>query len=90
MIKDRIFVYVSASKADCIINYCEKNGINLKNIIFDDDVIKYLREAEIKGINSWLLSSTLKDMLGNDSNIIRFQTLFDIENGNSCISDIIN
>lgn len=58
-IEDRILVYEKFSKADCIIEYCEKNNIDLKEVIFVDDVIKYLREAESKGIESWHISSFL-------------------------------
>lgn len=70
MIEDRILVYENFSKADCIIEYCQKNGIDLKNVIFVDDIIKYLREAESKGIESWHISSFLDFYYskGSDSN----------------------
>lgn len=58
-IKDRILVYEKYSKANCIIEYCKKNNIDLKEVIFVDDVIKFLREAESKGIESWHISSFL-------------------------------
>lgn len=59
MIKDRLLVFESFSKADCIIEYCEKTNIDLKDVIYIDDVIKFLREAERKGIQSWHISSFL-------------------------------
>ena len=59
MIKDRILVFESFSKADCIIEYCKKSSIELKDTIYVDDIIKYLREAERKGIESWHISSFL-------------------------------
>lgn len=59
MIKDRVFAYVDLSKVDCIIEYCKKNSIDLNDVIFVDDVIKYLREAEQKGIDAWHISSFL-------------------------------
>ena len=39
---------------------------------------------------SWLLSPQLKNMLNSTSNIIKFQTFFDITEGESCIEDILN
>jgi len=47
------------SKANCIIEYCKEKAIELKDIIFVDDVITILREAERKGIESWHISSFL-------------------------------
>ncbi len=40
--------------------------------------------------NSWLLSSSLKELLDGQSNIMKFQSLFDIKDGESCIDDILN
>ena len=59
MIKERLLVFVNCSKADRIIEYCKKFNIELKDAIYIDDVIKYLREAERKGIQSWHISSFL-------------------------------
>lgn len=59
MIEERIWVYNNNSKSDYIIEYCKKNNINLKDVVFIDDVIKFLREAESKGIESWHISSFL-------------------------------
>lgn len=59
MISDRLFVREDISKADSIIEYCKKAEINLKDTIYVDDVIKFLREAERKGIESWHISSFL-------------------------------
>lgn len=59
MIKERLLVEEDASKADCIIEYCKKEIIDLKDVIFVDDVITILREAERKGIESWHISSFL-------------------------------
>lgn len=64
MIIDRLFVYTNFSKADCIIEYCKNNKIDLKDVIFVDDNIKFLREAEIKGIESYHISSFLDWNLG--------------------------
>lgn len=59
MIKERLLVYQDKSKADTILQYCEKHNIDLKNIVFVDDVIRFLREAERKGIKSYHISSFL-------------------------------
>ena len=59
MISDRLFIVDDNSKADCIIEYCNKSKIDLKEVIYVDDVIKFLREAERKGIASWHISSFL-------------------------------
>ncbi len=59
MIRDRLFITEDISKADCIIEYCKEKAIELKDIIFVDDVIMILREAERKGIESWHISSFL-------------------------------
>ena len=59
MIKERMLVFEEFSKADCIINYCRNKNIDLKDVVYVDDVIKFLREAERKGIESWHISSFL-------------------------------
>ena len=59
IIKERLLVFESFSKADCIIEYCKNANIDLKDVIYIDNVIKYLREAERKGIESWHISSFL-------------------------------
>ena len=40
--------------------------------------------------NSWLLSKQIKLMLKDNSNIVKFQSLFEIEEGESCLKDILN
>ena len=59
MIKERLLVYQNISKADTIIQYCNLNGINLKDVVYVDDVIRFLRESERKGIRSYHISSFL-------------------------------
>ena len=59
-ITKRVFpIYENESKADTIIEYCKNNNISLDEVIFVDDVITILREAEKKGINAWHISSFL-------------------------------
>lgn len=67
-----------------------------------NDAIKSLRLSKkyifkyfkIKNVdyycNSWLLSEDIKQYLRPDSNILKFQSLFDIKSGDSCIDDILN
>lgn len=59
MIKERLLVYENKSKADTILEYCQKRNINLSDVIFVDDVIRFLQEAERKGIKSFHISSFL-------------------------------
>ena len=42
-----------------ILEYCQKHNINLSDVIFVDDVIRFLQEAERKGIKSFHISSFL-------------------------------
>ena len=59
-ITKRVFpIYENESKADTILEYCKNNNISLDEVIFVDDVITILREAEKKGINAWHISSFL-------------------------------
>lgn len=56
-IKTRLFEPCDVSKADAIINHCLNAKIDMNNIIFVDDVIRFIQEAELKGIESWHISS---------------------------------
>ena len=47
------------SKADTILQYCNDHNINLQDVVFVDDVIPLLQEAERKGITSFHISSFL-------------------------------
>ena len=67
MIKERMLVFQDLSKAECIINYCRSKNIDLKDVVYIDDVIKYLREAERKGIESWHISSFLDWQFYNEA-----------------------
>ncbi len=59
LIRKRLLIPVNSSKADAIIEYCQISQIPLKNIIYVDDVLSFLREAERKGISSYHISSFL-------------------------------
>lgn len=56
-IHKQLYVYVDNSKADAILEYCSKRGISLSGVMFVDDVLPILKEAESKGIESWHISS---------------------------------
>lgn len=59
IIKERLLVYEDKSKADTILQYCKTRNIGLNNIVYVDDVVSFLREAERKGIRSYHISSFL-------------------------------
>lgn len=52
-------MYEDESKADTILCYCKEQNIDVKEVIFVDDTLLYLREAERKGITSYHISSFL-------------------------------
>ncbi|MCI9038660.1 MAG: hypothetical protein HFJ29_02080 [Clostridia bacterium] len=54
-----MLVFEEVSKAQCILEYCKKNQIHLTEVVYVDDALKFLREAERKGISSWYISSFL-------------------------------
>jgi len=58
-IKERLLVYEDKSKADTILQYCKTHNIDLNDVVYVDDVISFLREAERKGIKSYHISSFL-------------------------------
>lgn len=57
--RDRILTFENISKTDSIIKYCAEHRIDLKNVVYVDDVLSFLREAERKGIKSYHISSFL-------------------------------
>lgn len=56
---DRILTFENISKAESILNYCNIHNIDLQDVVYVDDVIPFLREAERKGIRSYHISSFL-------------------------------
>lgn len=59
MIKKRFLIDLDKNKARTILDYCHDNNILLKDVIFVDDVLDYLKEAERLGIKSYHISSFL-------------------------------
>ena len=59
MISERLFLSRDKSKTTAILKYCNEHNINLKDVIFVDDVIPFLMEAEREGIRSFHISSFL-------------------------------
>lgn len=58
-ITERLLVSEDKSKADTILQYCKDHDIDLQDVVFVDDTIPFLREAERKGITSFHISSFL-------------------------------
>lgn len=58
-ITERLLVSEDKSKADTILQYCKDHDISLQDVVFVDDTIPFLREAERKGIKSFHISSFL-------------------------------
>lgn len=56
-IKDRLLVFENTPKWKVILDYCKSKNIELNEVIFVDDRLDILREAERKGIPSWHISS---------------------------------
>ena len=59
MIKRRFLIDLDKNKAETILKYCSDNNILLDDVVFIDDVLDYLREAERVGIKSYHISSFL-------------------------------
>lgn len=59
IINEVFLLLQTTSKADTILNYCKENNIDLQDIVFVDDSLTILREAERKGITSYHISSFL-------------------------------
>lgn len=58
-ITERLLISEDKSKADTILQYCKDHDISLQEVVFVDDTIPFLREAERKGIKSFHISSFL-------------------------------
>lgn len=56
-IKECLLISEDKSKADTILQYCKDHDISLQEVVFVDDTIPFLREAERKGITSFHISS---------------------------------
>lgn len=58
-IEESYFMDTKSSKVDAILGYCLKYNIPLRDVLFVDDVVPFLQEAEFAGIESWHISSFL-------------------------------
>lgn len=65
-ISERKLIPCDYSKADCIIEYCKLYQINLKDVMFVDDSVHILFEAERKGIPSYHISSFMDFFMRNE------------------------
>lgn len=59
MISEHLFLSRDKSKTTAILKYCNEHNINLEDVIFVDDEISFLIEAERKDIRSFHISSFL-------------------------------
>ena len=59
MISEHLFLSRDKSKTTAILKYCNEHNINLEDVIFVDDEISFLMEAERKDIRSFRISSFL-------------------------------
>ena len=59
LIKERLLTFESRPKHETILSYCKDHGIDLKDVIFVDDILAYIKEAERHGITSYHISSLL-------------------------------
>ena len=59
LIKEKLITFESKPKSETIINYCKENKINIKDVIYVDDIIAYIQDAEKNGITAYHISSLL-------------------------------
>lgn len=58
-IKERLLTFENVPKYQTISNYCKEHNIDLKDVIYVDDILIYIKEAERNGIPSYHISSLL-------------------------------
>lgn len=63
-ITERLLTFEDVPKHESIIDYCRERQIDLKDCLFVDDVLPFLRAAERQGIKSYHISSFLDWQLG--------------------------
>lgn len=63
MIKERLLVFEDKSKTNTILDYCNRHNIDLKDAVFVDDIIPFLREAERKVLDHFTLAAFLMEIL---------------------------
>lgn len=77
--QDRILTFKNISKADSIVEYCAGHRIDLKDVVYVDDVLAFLREAEQKGIKSYHISSFLDWDYSDDYFSLKDTDLYPLE-----------
>lgn len=77
--QDRILTFENISKADSIVEYCAGHRIDLKDVVYVDDVLAFLREAEQKGIKSYHISSFLDWDYSDDYFSLKDTDLYPLE-----------
>lgn len=63
MIKERLLVFEDKSKTNTILDYCNRYNIDLKDAVFVDDIIPFLRETERKVLDHFTLAAFLMEIL---------------------------
>ena len=57
MIRERFVIDENISKIDTILGYCKDHGIDLSRVVYIDDGLQFVKDAERSGIPSWHVSS---------------------------------
>ena len=57
MIRERFVIDEKISKVDTIMEYCKENAIDFSKIVYIDDGLQFLKDAERVGIPVWHASS---------------------------------
>ena len=63
MIKERLLVFEDKSKTNTILDYCNRYNIDLKDAVFVDDIIPFLRETERQVLDHFTLAAFLMEIL---------------------------
>lgn len=58
-IHERLLTFEDKPKYQTILEYCDEKEIDLSEVIYVDDIISYIRQAEKNGIKSYHISSFL-------------------------------
>ncbi len=85
--KEEVYIKIHIPKGDKL--YYDKVINSIKNS--KKEIKKYFKKENCKYYcESWLLSKELTKILDSNSNILKFQKLFDINKGENAIKDILN
>ena len=57
MITERFVIAEKIAKIDIIVKYCTDNNVDFSRVVYIDDGLQFLKDAERKGIPCWHVSS---------------------------------